>query len=342
MEEEANHPFSFSRRNFIKQSSLASFVFMMPGSFRNFNNYEMKDMTKYDVVIVGGSYSGLAAAMALGRALRTVLVIDNGKPCNIQTPESHNFLTQDGFSPKYIAAIAREQVQIYDTVSFKEDTVTAISKANNAFVVQTQSNESIQALKIVFASGIKDEMPLIEGFAECWGISILHCPYCHGYEVKGLKTGILGNGELGFELAKLISNWTKNITIYTNGSAKFSPYHLEMFKNKNITIDERVISKIDHSNGCVNHLVFSNNSMDAVNAIYTRLPFTQNSSFLEDLGCDFTEEGYIKVDAQQRTSVAGIYASGDSTSKMRTVANAVSSGTTAGMMLNKEIIEERF
>ena len=172
----------------------------------------MTNMNTYDVIIIGGSYSGLAAGMALGRALRTVLIIDSGKPCNKQTPHSHNFITQDGKTPKEISTLARQQVEMYDTVKFISGLATNGTKTENGFEIQTSSGETFGAKKIIFATGIRDMMPNINGYAECWGISVLHCPYCHGYEIRNERTGILGNGEYGFEFSQLISNWTKDLT----------------------------------------------------------------------------------------------------------------------------------
>src|SRR5689334_3705559 len=150
----------------------------------------MKQPANFDVIIIGGSYAGLATAMALGRALRNVLVIDGGNPCNKQTPHSHNFLTNDGKTPKEIASLAKQQVRMYSTVSFLDGFATAGLKTTSGFEVQTQAGEVFTSKKLVFATGIRDVMPSIPGFAESWGISVLHCPYCHGYEVRHQKTGI--------------------------------------------------------------------------------------------------------------------------------------------------------
>ena len=179
----------------------------------------MKDLKDFDVIIVGGSYSGLAAGMALGRSLRRVLIIDSGKPCNRQTPHSHNFITQDGKTPKEIATLAKQQVEKYETVTFFNGLATNGVKTKEGFEIQTASGETFFAKKIIFATGIKDIMADIEGYADCWGISVLHCPYCHGYEVRNEITGILGNGEYGFEFSGLISNWTKKLTLFTNGKS---------------------------------------------------------------------------------------------------------------------------
>lgn len=161
---------------------------------------DMEKTVQFDVIIIGGSYSGLSAAMALGRALRKTLIIDGGKPCNRQTPRSHNFITHDGKAPREIADTAREQVLQYDTVSLVNSTVINVVKTDYTFTVNTHDN-TYKAKKLLLATGVADVMPAIEGFAECWGISVVHCPYCHGYEVRHQKTGIFANGPAAFEYA---------------------------------------------------------------------------------------------------------------------------------------------
>jgi len=302
----------------------------------------MADSKQFDVIIVGGSYSGLAAGMALGRALRQVLIIDNGKPCNRQTPHSHNFITQDGKTPKEIATLARQQVEMYKTVTISNSLATNGVKTENAFEIQTAIGETFGSKKLIFATGIKDIMPGIEGYAECWGISVLHCPYCHGYEVRNERTGILGNGKYGFEFSMLISNWTKDLTLFTNGNSTLTDEQTVKLKSHNIKISETEIKKLEHSNGNLQNVIFSDGTKSSVKAIYANSPFEQHCTIPETLGCELTEQGYIKIDPMQKTTVHGIYASGDNTTRMRTVANAVAMGTTAGIMVNKEIIEEEF
>ncbi|MCB0655387.1 MAG: NAD(P)/FAD-dependent oxidoreductase [Saprospiraceae bacterium] len=296
----------------------------------------------YDVIIIGGSYSGLAAAMALGRALRRVLVVDGGSPCNAQAPFSHNFLTQDGKSPREIGQLARQQVNKYDTVEFLNDLAIQAIETENSFEIHTKSGKIQSAQKLIFATGIEDTLPDITGFTECWGISILHCPYCHGYEARGLRTGILGNGVKGFELAKLISNWNEEITILTNGKADFMADQLNSLGHYSIKIDEREILEIEQTKGSIDQIVFTDHSKTPFQVLYTRLPFLQQCALPEQLGCAFTEEGYIKTDRLQKTSVSGVFACGDNCNRMRTIAHAVASGTTAGMIANRELIDDHF
>ncbi|UPT67230.1 MAG: NAD(P)/FAD-dependent oxidoreductase [Sphingobacteriales bacterium JAD_PAG50586_3] len=338
-----NNVLLLARRKFIRQSGFALAFIALPFNLIEYaKNNSMNTNNHFDTIIIGGSYSGLAAAMALGRALRKVLVIDSEMPCNRQTPHSHNFLTQDGKTPKEIATLARQQVAKYNTVQFINDLATNGLKIENGFEIQTSSGDKYTATKLVFATGIKDKTPDIKAFSECWGISVLHCPYCHGYEVRNELTGILGNGEYGFEFSKLISNWTKDLTLFTNGFSTLTKEQKAVLEKHQIKIVENEVEEIEHVNGHIENIVFKDGTKRMIKAIYTKLPFEQHCSIPEQLGCQMTEDGYINTDAMNQTNIHGLFACGDNTSRFRTVANAVAMGTAAGMMLNKQLIEETF
>lgn len=302
----------------------------------------MTSNKKFDVIIIGGSYSGLAAAMALGRALRHVLIIDSGKPCNVPTPHSHNFLTQDGKTPIEIATLAKQQVRMYNTVEFFGGFATHGRKAESGFEIQVASGEIFLAGKLIFATGIKDVMSDINGFAACWGITVLHCPYCHGYEVRNEKTGILANGEYGFELSKLISNWTNDLTLFTNGASTLTAEQTEQLQKHHIKIVEKEVEKLEHSAGYIQNIIFRDGAKSFVKVIYAPVLFEQHCRIPETLGCELTDEGYIKIDSFHKTTIDGIFSCGDNVTRMRTLANAVAMGTTTGIIVNKEIILERF
>ncbi len=280
--------------------------------------------------------------MALGRALINVLIIDDGKPCNIQTPISHNFLTNDGTPPTEIAALAKEQVGKYATVAFCNSLATSGFITKDGFEISIATGETFSASKLLFATGIRDLLPDIKGLAACWGISVLHCPYCHGYEVRHEKTGILGNGNEAFEFAKLIYNWTDDLTLFTNGASHLSTEQTACLGKHNIQIVEMEMVRVVHAQGNLQYLLFKDGSEFAMKALYSPAPFQQNCSIPQYLGCALNDEGYIEIDSFQRTSVPGVFASGDNTTRMRTVANAVSSGTSAGIVISKELILEAF
>lgn len=295
----------------------------------------------FDVIIIGGSYAGLSAGMALGRSLRNVLIIDSGKPCNRQTPHSHNFITQDGKRPKEISDLAKEQVAKYETVRFFNGTAIKTSKSDNGFEVETGHGEKFMAKKIILATGVKDIMPDIEGFSECWGISVIHCPYCHGYEVKGKKTGILSNGDLAFEFSKIVFNLSKDLILFTNGESTLNREQTEKFSQNKIVIAEQEIQKIVHQNGQIEKIIFKDGSESEMEALYAKIPFEQNVN-TEDLNIELTEHGFIKIDQFHKTNTEGVFACGDNTTMMRSVANAVAQGNFTGAMVNKELSQEDF
>ncbi|PJJ67847.1 NAD(P)/FAD-dependent oxidoreductase [Chryseobacterium geocarposphaerae] len=296
---------------------------------------------KFDVIIIGGSYSGLSAAMALGRSLRNVLIIDSGKPCNRQTPHSHNFITHDGKTPKEISELAKAQVLEYKTVEFHNGAVVKMKKESEGFTIKTETGEKFNTKKLILASGIKDLMRNISGFAECWGISVIHCPYCHGYEVRGEVTGIMANGDLAFDFTKLVYNLTKDVTLFTNGKSTLTEEQTEKFHQNKINIIEDEIENIQHENGYIQKVFFKSGKEVSLKALYAKIGFEQNIN-TEDLGIELNENGFIKVDMMQKTNVPGVFACGDNVTMMRSVANAVAQGNFAGAVVNKELSEEEF
>lgn len=300
----------------------------------------MSDSNTFETIIIGGSYAGLSAAMTLGRARRKVLLIDSGNPCNRQSPYSHNFLTRDGEKPCDITAVAKEQVLQYPTVRFLSAKAVSAEKNDGFFRIQTDNGQSYNGQKLLFATGLTDILPDMPGFAECWGVSILHCPYCHGYEVSDQPTGILGNGELAFEMAKTIAQWTGDITIFTNGKSVFSEPEKDYFKARAVNIVENEIKSIDHQNGQLGHLIFTDGAKYAVEVLYAHPHTKQQCDFATVFGCRMNDHGCIDTDIFQKTNIDGIYAAGDCASVGRAIAVAVSAGTVAGMFINKELVAE--
>ncbi|MEN5084905.1 NAD(P)/FAD-dependent oxidoreductase [Sphingobacterium faecium] len=302
----------------------------------------MKKVEIYDVTIIGGSYAGLSAAMALGRSLRNVLIIDSGIPCNRQTPYSHNFLTQDGKTPLEIATLGKEQVAQYETVQFYEEQVINVKFLPEGFELITAGGHNFKARKLIFATGITDILPDIKGFAACWGISVIHCPYCHGYEFRHKKTGIIARGDRALHLASLVNNLTDQLSILTVGEADFKGEQLHKLDRNHIDVIETEIAEIIHDAGQVKEVIFKDGTWQRFDAIYAAVPFVQHALIPNELGCELTEQGHIKVDNFQKTTIPGIYACGDNSTMMRSVASAVSTGNIAGAIANMELTLERF
>lgn len=302
----------------------------------------MNDNKIFEVIIIGGSYSGLSAAMALGRSLRKVLIIDSGLPCNRQTPQSHNLITHDGQKPTVIAEQAKNQVLKYNTIKIINDLAIRGEKVENGFEITTKSEQNFRADKLIFATGVKDLMPDIKGFSDCWGISVIHCPYCHGYEFKNQKTGIMSNGDNAFHVAQLVNNLTNNLMILTSGKANFSDEQLRKLNKHNIQIIEKEISEMEHEDGYIKNVIFEDGSKIDFSAVYAHIPFKQHSDIPVSLGCELTDNGILNVDMSQKTNVSGVFACGDNSSPLRSVSYAIASGNIAGAMANIELTQDRF
>lgn len=305
----------------------------------SFNQSKMNN--QFEVIIIGGSYAGLSAAMALGRASRNVVVIDSGKPCNAPTPHSHNFLTRDGETPAAISAIAKKQVLQYPTVEFKEGTATAVEETDDRFTVKLAGDAIVRAKKVLLATGIKDIMPEIDGLAECWGKTVIHCPYCHGYEFKGLKTAVLANGDVAMHYAQLLRQWTGDLTLLTNGQATFTGEQRAKLEQHNVGIIETKIEELVQNDGNLDAIILEDGTSHNFPVMYYRPDF-ELPGFVQKLNLEKDDFGFIKTDDMMQTSVKGIYAAGDCTSMMRAVANAVATGNKAGAMINRDLSMESF
>ncbi|MDF2380240.1 NAD(P)/FAD-dependent oxidoreductase [Nostoc ellipsosporum NOK] len=298
-------------------------------------------MTHSEVIIVGGSYAGLSAAMALGRSLRNVRIIDNGKPCNRFTPFSHNFLLGDGVPPAQLRATAQQQVAAYPTILFTTATVTRVEGTNGDFTVHTDGGR-FTAGKILFATGVYDELSHPEGLAACWGKSVLHCPYCHGYEVRGRLTGILASGPGAFEMSRLLSQWTRQLVLLTDGGPMPDAEQERLIRKHGISIITNKVVRLHHENGQLQRVEFANGQVLPLEVMYTHAPKRQHCPAPVQLGCAVDDMGLLVVNDFQETNIKGVYAAGDNCNPMRSVSLAVSAGSKAGALINKALVEESF
>ncbi len=302
----------------------------------------MTSSTPFDVLIVGGSVAGLSAALLLGRSRRSVLVLDSGKPANRQTPHSHSLLTRDGTPPAQLAALAREQALAYPTVTLRSATVTRATRENGVFSVKTAAGEAFQAKRLLLATGVADQLPDLPGFAACWGISVLHCPYCHGYEVRDQRLGVLANGDAAFEFARLLLNWSRNLTLFTNGPSTLSQAQAQTLIRLGIGLVETPLTAIPHESGYLSGLALADGRTHALDALFARVPFAQSSDLGEQLGCELDDWGLLKTDDFGKTSTAGVFAAGDNSTLMRQVVTAAARGATAAGFINRDLVEEDF
>lgn len=306
----------------------------------------------YDVLVVGGGSAGLSALMCLGRALMKVLCIDLGKPCNRFADHSHNFLTNDGKKPGEILLVAKLQLAAYDTVELVSGTVASVIKKETHFEAEIASDKGdlkVETKKIIFASGIKDlvdDVP-IKNFSKYWGVSVFLCPYCHGYEYKHKKTGLLfDNSQFLQMLAPRVYNWSKDLVLFSKPewNQKEGPDMLEKFKSKKIQIiDTKIDSFIgDEANGLISGVKLVDGSIIELSAVYA-IPRMElnNEKIIRSLGCEIDEQSkLVKVDAFQKTNVPGVFVCGDACTRMRSIATAAYQGTFAGAMVSHELTDE--
>ncbi len=228
-----------------------------------------------DAIIIGGSYAGLAAGLALGRARRRTLIVDDGTPCNARAARSHNFLAHDGAAPRTIATTARRQVDAYPSVAFVDGTVSAAWQGERGFAIRTAAGAVFAARALVLATGIEDKLPPIPGLAECWGISALHCPYCHGYEVRDRPTAVLAGGEAGAEFAALVANWTDDVALVTPEHAGVPVDAARRLASRGIRVVAGPPTAVEHRGGVVSALHLAGGSLLPVEVVYVRPPFEQ-------------------------------------------------------------------
>ncbi|PJZ83811.1 NAD(P)/FAD-dependent oxidoreductase [Leptospira harrisiae] len=298
----------------------------------------MESIHKVEVAIIGGSFSGLSAALSLVRSLRKIIVFDTERPCNKNTPASHNFITHDGKTPKTIRENALSDLRKYPNFQLELGEVTTIDKTDSGYVLKGNGFSPIQTEKIIFATGLKDILPEIPGFAESWGKSVIHCPYCHGYEFVGETTGLWMNENGVFEHSKFLKHWSKQLTVYTNGPIQFSKEEQIQLEKEGISVVTDLVEALIHKDGQISAIKLKSGKEDPIQALYARVLMVQNSKLPEEIGCKLLPSGHLEVTNFYETNIAGVYAVGDMASMFRSVAHAVHSGNIAGAMLNRAMI----
>ena len=295
------------------------------------------NMTQFDAIVIGGSYAGLSAALQLARARRRVLVVDAGRRRNRFASESHGFLTRDGHMAADIAAAGRREVAAYPTVEWIDGSAVDARAIAEGFTVELDGAGQVRGRRLVLATGVRDELPPIEGLAERWGRSVFHCPYCHGYELQQGAIGILANDELAFHQAMLLPDWG-TVTLFTNG--RYSPdaeQRAAMAKRGVAAIDDTPVLRIEDAATVV--LADGRRIPHAGLFTYGRLHMA--SPIAEQLGCEFDDGPlgpFIRTDMTKQTTVPGVFAGGDATRAAGNVAMAVSDGAMAGLGAHRSLI----
>jgi thioredoxin reductase len=295
--------------------------------------------TVYDVIVIGGSYAGMAGALQLARGRRQVLVIDAGIRRNRFAQHSHGLLGQDGKSPAAIAEDARAQLRQYPNLHWLSGEVQSAEKVGDIFTVTTANNEQRCAKRLLLATGVSDQLPAIAGLQDRWGKSVFHCPYCHGYELNQGQLGVLAVGPVSQHQALLIPDWGPT-TLFTNNCFTPDDLQLKQLAARNVRVEtETVVEIIGEAAG----VKLASGRVIELAGLFVASLTKPASELAQDLGCDIAESPigfYIKTDEFKQTSVPGVFACGDLARPMGSVTFAIGDGAQAGFALHKSLIFE--
>ncbi|TGE27646.1 NAD(P)/FAD-dependent oxidoreductase [Hymenobacter metallicola] len=301
--------------------------------------------TDYDVVIIGAGSAGLSAALTLGRALRRVMVCNGGAPRNAPSPGVHSFFTRDGIKPAELLQTGLQQLQPYETVEVRTAQVTQLRKQTGLFELvaegETGRSFTVTARKVLLATGVEDELPPIDGMRDLWGRGVLHCPYCHGWEVRNQPIAIYGRGKIVTGMALLVSRWTTDVIVCTDGAGHLSENARRRLRQQKIKLREDPISHLEGKpNGELRHIVFENGEKLARYALFVHPHQHQRFGLLESLGCRLTSKGAVWVNKHAQTSVGGLYAAGDITPGPQKALLAAAEGMQAAIAIHEALTRE--
>ncbi len=299
---------------------------------------ERSDMI-HDVVILGGGPAGLSAALALGRARKRVALCDAGPRRNASAERIHNFVTRDGQSPSEFRAIGRQQLVTYPNVTVRDERVETISGARGAFRVGL-ANDTIEARRILLCTGMVDEMLAIEGFQELWGQAIFQCPYCHGWEVQDRQWGYLAQDTGSLLVPLLLRGWARDVVVFTNDSVDVEPEMRARLVQAGIRLETAPLARLVIRDHRLEAIELSDGATVPCQVLFAHPPQRQ-VDIVRALGVALDPGGYIQVDPMTcETSVPGIYAAGDPTSRMQAAIIAAACGARAAGALNHELTAE--
>jgi thioredoxin reductase len=292
-----------------------------------------------DVIIVGAGPAGLSAALILGRARRNVLVCDSGKNRNARSKIMHGYLTRDGINPLKFLQLAREELQQYK-VAVEHSEITKINKLENKFELIESSGRVLYAKKILLATGLVDKLPELQGINDFYGNNVFHCTYCEGWEVRDKPLAVYGRGKAAMEFAISLRTWSKDIILCTDGPGDLSKSNQAILEKLNVKLFNQRIKQLQGANGLLTEIIFEGGESIPRDALFFITAQKQRSPLAEQLGCNFSREGYIITDKKQKTNIRGVFAAGDAIKDMKFVVVAAGEGTKAGVAMNMELQQE--
>jgi thioredoxin reductase len=290
----------------------------------------------HDVVVVGGGAAGLSAALVLGRARRRVAVIDAGAPRNAPAAHMQGFLSRDGMPPKELLAAGRAEVTGYG-VELVADQVESIE---SGFLVRLVSGRILRARRILLATGITDELPDIPGVRERWGRDLLHCPYCHGWEVRDEPLGVLGTLPGSVQHALLVRQWSDDVVFFTH-TYDLSVTEQMQLQARGLRVVAGLVARLVVEDDRLVGVELVDGGLVPRNAVFVRPGNVPHADgLLTSLGCEVDTAGFAIVDATGRTSTAGVWAAGNVVDPRAQVITAAGAGSAAAIAINADLVQE--
>ncbi len=295
----------------------------------------------YDVIIVGGGPAGLSAALLLGRCRRRTLLIDAGRPRNAASHAMHGYLGRDGSDPREFLREAQAQLVPYHTVETMRAEVQSARTHERGFEVTLADGPSIQARKLVLATGVQDVLPPHEGFDACYGRSAHHCPYCDGWEWREAPIAALGPGGAAVGLALELTLWSRDLVLFTDGPAPEIEDHVrERLRGQHIELVETPIARLEHEGGRLRALVLEDGRRIERSALFFNYGQKPNILLAEMLGCQVSEKGTIQTGPFETTHVPGLYVVGDASRSVQMVVVAAAEGAEAAVAVNTALLKD--
>lgn len=302
--------------------------------------------SSWDAIVVGGGAAGLSAALLLGRARRRTLVIDAGSPRNRFAAHMHGVLGNEGTPPRDLVRRGRTEAEAYG-VTIREGAVSGVRDDGDALVVVRHDGVEERTRALVVASGITDDLPAVAGLAERWGLSVLHCPYCHGWEVRDRRLAVLATSPASLHQAKMVRQWSDEVVLFSAGLGALDPAEEHRLRARGVEIVTAPAIEVFGDGTAVSGIRVEGGATIPVDAVFTGGRPIPHDGFLADLGLVRSElpaglGSFVQVDATGKTSHPRIWAAGNVANPMATVPMSIGAGATAGAAVNGALVEEDF
>ena len=296
-------------------------------------------MSQYDVAIIGGGAAGLSAALVLSRARRKVLVIDSGTPRNAPATHMYGYLSRDGLSPAALLAAGRDEVKGYGGEIVTGTATEVIAAGENGFEVRLDDGRQISARRLLVTTGLRDVLPDIPGLRDRWARDVLHCPYCHGHEVRDRRLGVIGGNPGDVRYAQIVRQWTHDLVYFTPPGSLDATERAELVARA-IGIVEGTIEQLVIDDDRLRGVQMADGSMVPRDALFVPPRFVPNSGLLASLGCAIDAAGWVIADSTGRSSVPGVWAAGNVIDPRAQVITAAGAGSAAAIALNADLVDD--